>query len=129
MGETTPSENEWLIMEIIWEAGRSLTAAEVIAALKGRMAVSDKTIRVMLNRLVGKGVLDYTVDEKDSRVYHYRAVRGKEECLAIKSDRFVKNFFGGDTSLAITSFLRSAKISREQLEDLKKIVERLERDE
>ncbi len=129
MGETTPSENEWLIMEIIWEAGRSLTAAEVIEALKGRMAVSDKTIRVMLNRLVGKGVLDYTVDEKDSRVYHYRAVRGKEECLAIKSDRFVKNFFGGDTSLAITSFLRSAKISREQLEDLKKIVERLERDE
>ncbi len=129
MGETTPSENEWLIMEIIWEAGHSLTAAEVIAALKGRMAVSDKTIRVMLNRLVGKGVLDYTVDEKDSRVYHYRAVRGKEECLAIKSDRFVKNFFGGDTSLAITSFLRSAKISREQLEDLKKIVERLERDE
>ena len=128
MGENTPSENEWLIMEIIWNANRSMTAAEIIQELKGSVSISDKTIRVMINRLVTKGVLTYTVDDKDARVYHYEAARGREECLAVKSDRFVKNFFGGDTSLAIASFLRSAEIPREQLEELRKLVEQMERD-
>lgn len=129
MGETTPSENEWLIMEIIWEAGRKMTAAEMIEALKGRVSISDKTIRVMINRLVSKGVLRYTIDAKDARIYHYEAARSKEECLAVKSDRFVKNFFGGDAALAITSFLRSAKVSKAQLEELRGLVEEMERSE
>ncbi len=128
MGETTPSENEWLVMEIIWAAGRSMTAAEVIEALRGSVSISAKTIRVMMNRLVAKGVLDYTVDGRDARVYHYSAARSREECLAIKSERFVKNFFGGDASLAVTSFLRSSQISRDQLEELKNLVDQLERE-
>lgn len=129
MGENTPSENEWLVMEIIWNAGRSMTAAEIIQELKDSVSISDKTIRVMINRLVTKGVLTYTVDEKDARVYHYEAARGREECLTVKSDRFVKNFFGGDASLAIASFLRSSDISREQLEELKRLVEQMEQDD
>ena len=129
MGENTPSENEWLIMEIIWNAGRSMTASEIIQELKDSVSISDKTIRVMINRLVAKGVLAYTVDEKDARVYHYEAARSREECLAVKSDRFVKNFFGGDTSLAIANFLRSSDISREQLEGLKRLVEQMEKDD
>lgn len=128
MGEITPSENEWLIMEIIWNAGRTMTASEIINELKGNVSISDKTMRVMINRLVTKGVLAYTVDKNDARVYHYEAVRSREECLAVKSDRFVKKFFGGDASLAVTSFLRSADISKEQLEELKNLVEQLEKD-
>lgn len=128
MGENTPSENEWLIMEVIWSAGRSMTAAEIIQKLKDSVSISDKTMRVMINRLVTKGVLTYTVDEKDARVYHYEAARSREECLAVKSDRFVKNFFGGNTSLAIASFLRSADISKDQLEELRQMVERMERE-
>lgn len=128
MGETTPSENEWLVMEIIWNAGGSMTAAEIIQALKGSVSISDKTIRVMINRLTAKGVLAYTVDEKDARIYHYEATRSREECLAVKSDRFVRNFFGGDTSLAIANFLRSGEIPRAQLEELKTLVEQLEWD-
>lgn len=126
MGEITPSENEWLVMEIIWKAGRSMTAAEVIKELKDSVCISDKTIRVMINRLVAKGVLEYSVDEKDARIYHYRAARSREECQALKSDRFVKNFFGGDVSLAIASFLRSARISGEQLEELRNLVDEME---
>lgn len=30
MGEITPSENEWLIMEVIWKESGSLTASEII---------------------------------------------------------------------------------------------------
>ena len=125
MGEVTPSENEWLVMEVLWEHKEAMTAAEIIERLSGKTDVSQKTIRVMINRLLAKGMLTYTVDERDARIYHYRAARTKEECLRLKSRRFVSNYFGGNASLAVASFLQSAEISREQLEDLSSLVESL----
>lgn len=127
MGETTPSENEWMIMEVIWKNDGPITASEVISALKGTKDVSQKTIRVMLNRLVSKGVLDYVLDKKDARVYHYFPLKTKEECLVSKRERFIKNFFQGNTALAIANFLDSSDLSKEQLEELEKMVEELAR--
>ena len=43
MGEITPSENEWLIMEIVWASKEKITAARIIEQLKGKLDVSDKT--------------------------------------------------------------------------------------
>ena len=65
MGEITPSENEWLVMEVLWAQEGSMTAAEIIGQLTGKTDVSQKTIRVMINRLLAKGMLTYTVDERD----------------------------------------------------------------
>ena len=123
MGEITPSENEWLIMEVLWAHEEAMTAAEIIERLTGKTDVSQKTIRVMINRLLAKGMLTYTVDTRDARIYHYQAARSKDECLRLKSRRFVSNYFGGNASLAVASFLQSADISREQLEDLSSLVE------
>ena len=125
MGEITPSENEWMIMEVLWAHENAMTAAEIIEQLAGKTLVTQKTIRVMINRLLAKGMLSYTVDEKDARIYHYQAARTKEECLQLKSKRFVSNYFGGNASLVVASFLQSAQISREQLEDLSSLVESL----
>ena len=122
MGENTPSENEWMIMEIVWKRSDSITAAEIIKELEGVLDISGKTIRVMINRLVAKGILNYTVDSHDARIYHYKAARTKEECLDLKSERFVKNYFGGNASLAVASFLSSADITEEQLEELNLIL-------
>ena len=102
-----------------------MTAAEIIGQLTGKTDVSQKTIRVMINRLLAKGMLTYTVDERDATINHYQAARSKEECLRLKSRRFVSNYFGGNASLAVASFLQSAEISKEQLQDLSSLVESL----
>lgn len=125
MGETTPSENEWLVMEVIWKENRPITASEIIEKLKGVLDISQKTIRVMIGRLVAKGVLDYTIDKNDARIYHYFPQKTKDECLNMKSRRFVKNYFGGDASLAVASFLKSGEITEEQLAELESLVESL----
>ncbi len=122
MIEITPSENEWQIMEVVWNSHGSMTAAEIINELKDVLDVSQKTVRVMINRLVAKGMLGYQVDEYDSRIYHYNALKTREECLEIKSDRFVKNYFGGKASLAVASFLQSAKLSAEELNELDRLL-------
>ena len=123
MGEITPSENEWLIMEIVWASNEKITAARIIEQLKGKLDVSDKTVRVMINRLVAKGVLGFEVDPDDARIYHYFALRQKDECLGMKSRRFIDSFFGGDTGLAIASFIKNGDITEEGLDEIRKIID------
>ncbi len=125
MKETTPSETEWLVMEVIWNAEGDIIASEIIQNLKGTLDVTARTIRVLINRLLSKGVIGYKVDEKDSRVYHYYALKTKEECLSEKQNRFVSNYFGGNSTLAVASFIEKSRLSREQLSELEQLVEKL----
>ena len=123
--ETTPSETEWLVMEVIWSSNGDITASEIIQTLMGTLEVSARTIRVLINRLLAKGVIRYEVDQKDSRVYHYYVVKSKEECLAEKQDRFVRNYFGGNSTLAVASFLEKSRLSDEQFLELEQLVEKM----
>ena len=88
-------------MEIFWESGEALTSAEVIQRLKGRLEMTPKMVRVLMNRLCQKGILGYTRDEKDARVYHYSVLKPKEECLKSKSQRFVDSYFSGNQTMAL----------------------------
>ena len=120
--ETTPSETEWLVMEVIWASEGGITASEIIQDLEGSLKVSARTIRVLINRLLAKGVIRHQVDEKDSRVYHYYVVKSKEECLAEKQELFVRNFFGGNSTLAVASFIENSHLSDAQFSDRKTVV-------
>lgn len=126
--ETTPSETEWLVMEVIWNSGGDITASEIIRTLKDTLNVSARTIRVLINRLLAKGIIRYEVDQKDSRVYHYYVVKSKEECLAEKQERFVRNYFGGNSTLAVASFIERANLSDEQFLELEQLVEKMKED-
>ena len=123
--ETTPSETEWLVMEVIWGVEGDMTASEIIKTLKGTLDVSARTIRVLINRLLAKGIIQYEIDGKDARVYHYYAVTSKEAGLSEKQERFVSSYFGGNSTLAVASFLEKSSLSDEQLSELEQLVGKL----
>ncbi len=118
MGEAMPSENEWTIMEVLWKTEEPMTASEIIERLKGIKDVSPKTIRVLINRLLQKGIIGYTVDARDSRVYHYHTIRNREECLREKSKRFVNSYFEGNSFGMVASLVKNEQFSDEQIEEL-----------
>ena len=121
--ETTPSQSEWLIMEVFWASDTSLTAKEVIKKMQGKSDMSPRMVRVLLNRLWQKGVLSYTVDEHDLRVYHYSVMKSKEECQKEKSRKFIDSYFEGSRKNAMAALLQSAKLTEEQLRELEEILE------
>lgn len=122
MGELTSSENEWVIMEVLWESETPLTASQIIEKLKGIKEVSPKTIRVLINRLLKKGIIDYTVDAHDSRVYHYFSVKSREACLDEKSARFVNSYFKGNPLGMVAALVENRRFSDEQIDELIQIL-------
>lgn len=121
--ETTPSQSEWLVMEVFWAGNTSLTAKEVIKKVREKADMSPRMVRVLLNRLWQKGVLSYTVDEHDARIYHYSVVKSKEECQKEKSRKFVDSYFEGNRKNAMAALLQSAKLTEEQFRELEEILE------
>lgn len=122
--ETTPSQSEWLIMEVFWASNTSLTAKEVIKKIRERSNMSPRMVRVLINRLCEKGVLSYTVDEHDLRVYHYSVMKSKEECQKEKSRKFVDSYFEGSRTNAMAALLQNTKLTEEQYRKLEEILER-----
>ena len=122
--ETTPSQSEWLIMEVFWASEKpSLTAKEVIKKIRERTDMSPRMVRVLINRLCQKGVLSYIVDEHDLRVYHYSVVKTKEQCQKEKSRKFIDSYFEGSRTNAMAALLQSAKLTDEQYQELEEILE------
>ena len=121
--ETTPSQSEWLIMEIFWAGTGSLTAKEVIKKIQDKADMSPRMVRVLINRLCQKGVLGYTIDEHDLRVYHYFVLKSKEECQKEKSRKFINSYFGGSRKNAMAALLQSTELTEEQFTELEGILE------
>ncbi|MCR5775179.1 MAG: BlaI/MecI/CopY family transcriptional regulator [Lachnospiraceae bacterium] len=122
--EMLPSESEWMIMETLWRCGHDLTSSEIADRLPKSSKMTQRMVRVLINRLCKKGMLTYTVDEEDSRVYHYTAVRSREECRKAKSITFVDSYFEGNRLSAAFTLLDNEKLSKEQIRELENIIEK-----
>ena len=120
--ELLPSESEWMIMEVLWRCGHDLTSAEITDRLPNSSKMTQRMVRVLINRLCKKGMLTYTVDPNDSRVYHYTAARGREECQRAKSVAFVESYFEGNRLTAAFALLDKEKLSEEQIKELEKLI-------
>lgn len=120
--EITPSE--WQIMEVLWACGESLTSSEVYKRMQGNVDMSQRMVRVLMNRLNQKDILGYTVDEHDSRVYHYYVRRPREECVKEKSRKFVDCYFSGNGTNAVAALLQSFAMTEEQIRELEGILEK-----
>ena len=122
--ERLPSESEWLIMETLWNCDHELTSSEITERLPKSSSMTQRMVRVLINRLCKKGLLSYTVDPNDSRVYHYRAAKGRDELRREKSKAFVDSYFAGNTLGAAFAFLEGGKLTEEQIAELEGIIQK-----
>lgn len=122
--DQTPSESEWMVMEILWASESPMTSKEVINELQKENSMTPKMVRVLINRLCEKGLLCYTVDSDDKRVYHYSVTKSKEDCLKEKSKRFVDSYFSGNKTNMVAALLQSFALTDEQIKELEEILEK-----
>ncbi len=118
-----PSDSEWRVMEVLWESDVPLSSSEIIRRLGEHGSMTSRMVRVLLNRLCQKELVDYIVDEKDARVYHYFSSKSRAECRREKSRRFIEYYFAGSQTGAIASLLQSSALTAEQIGELEALLE------
>ena len=115
----TISEAEYEVMKIIW-AHAPISTTEVVERLLETSTWTPKTIQSLLARLVKKGALEY---QKNGRVFVYTSLVKEEEYLEKESVTFLNRFYNGALNSMVVNFLKHDKLTKDDIEELKKILD------
>lgn len=114
------SDAEWEVMKVLWTKS-PMSASEVIEALAGVNDWSPKTIRTLLTRLVQKEVITF---DSHSKPYVYSPLVTEEETTRAETESFLKRLYGSVAlKPMLVNFLKHEKLSKEDIEELKSILD------
>jgi BlaI family penicillinase repressor len=116
------SDAEWQIMHVVWDS-QPIAAQDVVAALVGSTGWSPATIKTMLHRLVKKRVLRFSTE---GNRYIYRASVRREECIRKASQSFAERVFAGETAPMLLHLVRHARLSPDDIAELKRLLKEQE---
>jgi len=116
------SNAEWQVMNIVWDT-QPTTASKIIQQLAETNDWTAATIRTFLHRLVKKGALSY---EEDGNRYLYRAAITRKATVKQAGRTFVSSVFSGEMAPLLTHFVKDSKLSSEEIQQLKELLEKKE---
>jgi predicted transcriptional regulator len=114
------SDAESQVMEVLWRQPASLPAEEVVAALAVERDWQEATVKTLLNRLLKKGAVSA---RKDGRRYLYSSVLTRDEWVTSESSGLIDRLFGGRLSPLVAHFGKQHKLSKEELDELSRLIE------
>ena len=113
------SEAEWEVMKIIWgESPR--TSNQIIESLESTKDWKPKTIKTLISRLVSKNALGF---KEEGRKYLYYPLVNENECIRAENQTFLSKVYNGAIKNMLVSFLKESELSKEDIEDLKRILD------
>lgn len=122
MVEVAISDAEWQVMNVIWE-GQPMTSQDIVAAMEEQTDWAAATVKTMLHRLVKKNVLTY---ELDGNRYVYSSRVRRANCVKQAGRSFLDRVFGGEPASLLAHFLRSSKLSAEEISQLRQMLDEQE---
>ena len=119
------SEAEGKVMDVFWRAQGPLSADDVVEAMENDRDWTPGTIRTFLTRLVKKKAL---AAAPDGRRYLYSPLIPREDYVHEQSRRLIDTLFGGRIAPFVTHFSARENLSRDEVAELKRLIEKLEHD-
>ncbi|MFD0963115.1 BlaI/MecI/CopY family transcriptional regulator [Pseudofulvibacter geojedonensis] len=112
------SKTEETLMNNLWKLEKAFMK-DLLEAYKDPKPATT-TLATLLKRMREKGFIDYTLYGK-SREY-YPLIK-KEDYFSSHVNSLIKNFFNNSTSQFASFFTQKTNMSKEQLEELKSIID------
>jgi len=112
------SDAEWEVMRVLWDAPGPITAGDVVA-LSANNDQSPRTVKTYLSRLIKKNAIDF---EARGKVYWYFPKVSRDACVKSETRSFLTRVFGGDSSAMLVHFVKTARLSQNQIEELKRLL-------
>lgn len=117
------SDSEAVVMDVLWSE-HPLAAEDVVARLSAR-DWAEPTIKTLLNRLLKKGAVRA---EREGRRYLYAPVLTREAWVASQSEGVLDRLFGGRVAPLVAHFSQRGKLSRADIDELRRLIEELDDD-
>ena len=114
------SDAEWQVMDVLW-AQSPQTANEVVDALATQSGWSAATIKTMLNRLVRKRALKFKAEGKR---YLYAPAIPRDAAVRAETRSLADRLFGGAVGPMLAHFVEDARLSRDEINELRKLLDR-----
>ena len=115
------TDSEWEIMSALWANENSCTLGEIRAFLaNNKKSWAANTVQTFLVRLERKGAIRI---DKSCTPHRYTAAKPRETYERREVEKLQSRVFRGSRTRMLSAFLESEKISEEELEQLKKLVE------
>lgn len=115
-------DGELEVMQALWACKVPASRADIELVLHESHPMAVTSLLTMLTRLAEKGFLRI---DKQGRKSYYTPCISRESYLASQSRRFFKKLCGGNLS-TFASALCDSGLSREELQELRRLLEREE---
>ena len=109
------SDAELEILEVLWEAGKPLNAAEIRSLLERNKNWERTTVLTLIQRLVKKGMLK----QEKREVYYYQPVVERKAYVKEETRSFVDRFFKGNAGTMAAALMSDDSLTEEDIASLR----------
>ncbi|MCM1579594.1 MAG: BlaI/MecI/CopY family transcriptional regulator [Ruminococcus sp.] len=109
------ANGELSLMKIIWD-NSPVKSGEVVAIAGETLGWKKSTVYTVVKKLTLKGYI-----KSENAVI--TAVKSREEVMHNRSEELIERSFGGSLPMFLTAFLQKERLTREEAEELKKLID------
>ena len=113
------SKAEWVVMNKVWELKKT-NVREVCEELKPSQNWAYNTVRTIMERLREKGYLSV---KKVGNTFFYRPRVPRWKVAREAMERFADKVFDGAIGPVVSHLIREDKLSRSELEEVRRLLE------
>src|SRR5262245_61783837 len=108
-----------LIMQTLWKRGRA-TARAITDALNEEEPIAHSTVQTLLRTLEEKGSIKHEVE---GRTFVFVPLVQEDKYKRNAAGDLLHRVFGGDMSSLVAHLLQNEKVSRKELDDIRKMID------
>ncbi|MBQ6899419.1 MAG: BlaI/MecI/CopY family transcriptional regulator [Firmicutes bacterium] len=116
------TDMEWNVMEMLWEKG-AVTGREATEWLETQLGWSRSTTLTHLRRMEAKGAVGSSME---SGLKTFRPLISRENAAIAETEDFLSRVYKGSLSMMVSSFTRKQTLSKEEIDQLYDILEKME---
>ncbi len=117
------SEAELNVLGVLWERTEGFGLGEIVEALKPVTGWSRNTVLTYLTRMERKKLVKI---DRGGEPHRYLAEVSREACAAPERRNLLEKVYGGAAGDLIAAFLKESRISEEEREQLKQLLDEME---
>lgn len=111
-------DSELKVMDLLWKRG-DMTAKQISVILKQDIGWNMNTTYTVIKKCIAKGAI-----QRSEPNYMCHALIARESVQEAETDELIGRLFDGSPDLLFASLLNNKKLTGEQIEKLRQIVEK-----